>query len=83
MSQIRLNPFFDFCRVKVMKQSFDQEKQMVTMTIHPAERYDPVCHHCQHKVKSIHSYHERKGRDFSFPNSIILFFLSSLKKKFS
>ncbi|NLJ39087.1 MAG: hypothetical protein GX432_10045, partial [Candidatus Atribacteria bacterium] len=63
MSQIQLNPFFDFCRVKVMKQSYDQEKQLVTMTIHPDERYDPVCHHCQQKVTEIHSYHERTVRD--------------------
>jgi len=65
MSQIQLNPFFDFCRVKVIKQSLDQEKQMVTMTIHPDERYDPVCSHCQQKVKSIHSYHQRTVRDLN------------------
>ena len=65
MSQIQLNPFFDFCRVKGIKQSLDQEKQMVTMTIHPDERYDPVCSHCQQKVKSIHSYHQRTVRDLN------------------
>ncbi len=27
MSQIQLKSFFDFCRVKVMKQSYDQEKK--------------------------------------------------------
>lgn len=59
MSRIKLNLFFDFCRATVKNLSFDQEKQMITMTIHPDERYDPVCHHCQHKVKKIHSYQER------------------------
>ena len=60
-----LNPFFDFCRVRVANQSLDQEKQLVTITLHPDERYDPVCSHCQHKMKSIHSYHERTVRDLN------------------
>ncbi|MDD3715103.1 MAG: hypothetical protein PHU16_09665, partial [Atribacterota bacterium] len=47
MSQIQLNPFFNFCRVKVANQSFDQEKQLVTVSIHPYKHYDLVCHRCQ------------------------------------
>jgi transposase len=65
MSQIKLNPFFNFCRVKVTQQSFDQEKKMVTMTIHPDERYDPICHRCQQKVKRIHSYKGKTVRDLN------------------
>jgi len=65
MSQIQLKSFFDFCRVKVTKQSFDQEKHLVTMTINPDERYDPVCHHCQQRVEKIHFYHERMVRDLN------------------
>ncbi|HCU21754.1 MAG TPA: hypothetical protein DF698_02455 [Candidatus Atribacteria bacterium] len=65
MSQIQLNAFFDFCRVKVMKQSYDQEKKLVTMTINPDKRYDPVCHHCQQRGAKIHSYHERMVRDLN------------------
>jgi len=65
MSQIQLNAFFDFCRVTVKKQSFDKEKQLVTIAIHPDERFDPVCHHCQRKVKRIHSSRERMVRDLS------------------
>jgi transposase len=38
---------------------------VVTLTIEPDKRYDPVCHHCQHKVKRIHSYHERMVRDLN------------------
>lgn len=82
MSQIKLNLFFDFCRVKVINQTFYQEKRLVTVTIHSDNRYDPVCHHCQQKVQEVHAYQERKVRDFSFPNSILSFFLSALKKKF-
>ncbi|HQK84260.1 MAG TPA: hypothetical protein PLK24_10010 [Atribacter sp.] len=47
MSQIQLNPFFNFCRVKVANQSFDQEKQLVTVSIHPYKHYDLVCQRCQ------------------------------------
>ena len=65
MSQIQLNAFFDFCRVKVVKQSFDKEKQMVTIAIHPDERFDPVCHRCHRRVTRIHSYHERMVRDLN------------------
>ena len=65
MSQIQLKPFFDFCRVKVVKQSFDQEKKMVNLVIHPDKRYEPICHHCQHQVKEVHSYHERMVRDLN------------------
>lgn len=42
-----------------------KKKKLVTITIHPDNRYDPVCSHCQHKVKSIHSYHERTARDLN------------------
>ncbi|QPM66870.1 hypothetical protein RT761_00056 [Atribacter laminatus] len=83
MSQIQLNPFFDFCRVKVINQTFYQEKRLVTVTIHSDNRYDPVCRCCQNKMKEVHSYHERKLRDLNFPSSKISFFLSTLKKKFS
>jgi len=65
MSQINLKSFFNFCRVKVTKQSFDQEKKLVTMTINPDKRYDPVCHHCQQRGAKIHSYHERMVRDLN------------------
>ena len=65
MSRIQLNAFFDFCRVKVVKQSFDKEKQMVTIAIHPDERFDPVCHRCHRRVTRIHSYHERMVRDLN------------------
>ncbi|NLJ37560.1 MAG: hypothetical protein GX432_02225 [Candidatus Atribacteria bacterium] len=37
----------------------DQEKQMVTIAIHPDERFDPVYHRCHRRVTRIHSYHER------------------------
>ena len=83
MFQIQLNRFFNFCRVKVVNKAFEQEKQLVTITLHPDEHYDPVCSHCQQKVKCIHSYHERTVRDLKFPNSLISFFLSVLKRKFS
>jgi len=69
MSQINLNPFFDFCRVKVVNQTLDQEKQLVTITLHPDERYDPVCSHCQQKVQEVHSYHERIVRDLNCLNA--------------
>jgi len=69
MSQINLKSFFDFCRVKVVNQSFDQEKQLVTITLHPDERYDPVCSHCQQKVQEVHSYHERTVRDLNCLNA--------------
>jgi len=65
MSQIQLKSFFDFCRVKVTKQSYDQEKKLVTMTIKPDKRYDPICHHCQQRTERIHSYHERMVRDLN------------------
>ena len=65
MSQIQLNAFFDFCRVKMVKQSIDKEKQMVTITIHPDERFYPVCHRCQQRAKRIHSSNERRIRDLN------------------
>jgi hypothetical protein len=33
--------------VKVANQSFDQEKQLVTVSIHPYKHYDLVCQRCQ------------------------------------
>lgn len=33
MSWIQLNPFFDFCRVKVVEQSFDKENNIVTILV--------------------------------------------------
>jgi len=65
MSQIQLNPFFDFCRVKVVEQSFDKEDNLVTIKMQPDERYHPVCHRCQQKVKRVHSTNERMVRDLN------------------
>jgi len=63
MSQIQINAFFNFCRVKVVKPSFDQEKKRVNIAIHPDERYHPVCHRCQQSAQKIHSYNDRMVRD--------------------
>ena len=65
MSQIQLNPFFNFCRVKVVEQSFDKEKQMITIAIYPDKRFDPIGHCCQQRVKRIHSSNERMVRDLN------------------
>ncbi|MCX6089135.1 MAG: hypothetical protein NTX88_01910 [Candidatus Atribacteria bacterium] len=63
MSQIPINAFFNFCRVKVVKPSLDQEKKRVNIAIHPDEHYHLVCHHCQQPAKRIHSYNDRMVRD--------------------
>lgn len=41
------------------------KQEVVTITVRPDERYIPVCHTCQRKVKQIHSYHCRWIRDLN------------------
>lgn len=65
MPRIKVTPFFRFCRVKVVKQEIDTIQNIVTITVKPDERYCPVCHKCQRKVKQIHSYHKRRIRDLN------------------
>jgi len=65
MPKIQVSPFFRFCRVKVVKQEVDTAQNFVTITVRPDERYVPICHKCQRKVKQIHSYHSRMIRDLN------------------
>ena len=65
MPKIQVTPFFKFRRVKVVKQKVDTIQNIVAITVKPDERYCPVCHKCQRKVKQIHSYHSRRIRDLN------------------
>lgn len=65
MSKIKVTPFFKFCRVKVMKQEVYIARNVVAITVKPDERYIPICHKCQRKVKQIHSYQSRRIRDLN------------------
>ena len=65
MSKIELKAFFEFCRVRIVKQAVNIRSKLVFLKAKPDERYKPVCHNCKGHSDSIHSYHERTVRDMS------------------
>ena len=65
MSGIKLNAFFEFCRVRVTHQFFDSRNQEVQVTVDPNKRYRPICHICKRPAQGVHSYHRRMIRDMS------------------
>ncbi len=65
MSDIKINPFYEFCRVKTMNYEVDAKEKIVTITASPDERYKPICHKCKKAVDIIHSRDKRTVRDLS------------------
>jgi len=65
MSGIKLNAFFEFCRVRVTHQFFDSRSQEVRVTVEPNRRYRPICHICKRPAQGVHSYHRRMIRDMN------------------
>jgi transposase len=65
MSNIHVIPFFQFCRVEVMEQTVELEKNSVHVKLRPDTRYRPLCSKCKKRVKNIHSYNHRIVRDLN------------------
>ena len=65
MSEIKLNAFFEFCRVRVTHQFFDGRSQEIQVTVEPDKRYRPICHFCRGPARGVHSYHRRRIRDMN------------------
>jgi transposase len=65
MSTIEVKEFFEYYRVRVVKQEVDVEKKVVSIGLKPDERYAPVCHKCGDSTWEIHSLNERTVRDLN------------------
>lgn len=65
MSEINIKAFFQFCRVKVTKQSLNIQGNAVYIGVEPDKRYTPLCHECNSPAYSIHSYRHRTIRDLN------------------
>jgi transposase len=65
MSNIQVTAFFQFCRVKVMEQTVEREKNSVYIKLRPDIRYSPLCSKCKERVHYIHSYNHRIVRDLN------------------
>ena len=65
MSEINIKAFFQFCRVKVTKQSVNIQERAVFIEVKPDKRYAPLCHQCNSPSGSIHSYRQRTIRDLN------------------
>lgn len=69
MSNIKLNAFYRFCRVRVVDHMINHQQQQVQITTEPDKRYRPICHICKQPAKGVHSYHERMVRDLDVFNA--------------
>lgn len=65
MSDVNIKTFFQFCRVKVIKQSVNIQTKIASVAVEPDKRYMPLCHECNSPSDSIHSYHNRTVRDLN------------------
>lgn len=65
MSDINIKTFFHFCRINVIEQSVNFQKNRAFIEVTPDKRYTPLCHECKGSSNSIHSYHRRTIRDLN------------------
>ena len=76
MSNIQINAFFKFCRVKVMEQVVDTIRKIVTIRIQPDKRYTPICCNCKRGIKEIHSHNRRAVRDLNILDAKTFIFVT-------
>lgn len=65
MSNIRINAFFKFSKVKTINQTLDIQSKTVSIKTEPDERYKPRCYKCNNISNKVHSYHDRVIRDMN------------------
>lgn len=63
MSNLKINKYFPYKRVKLIDQTITEDCEKSYITVKPNQRYNPRCHICGTKVSSIHSLGNRDIRD--------------------
>ncbi len=79
MSNLNINKYFPFKRIKLTDQTFTEDGTTSTIKIEPNKSYRPQCHICGGKVNRVHSIGSRSIRDLSICSKKV--FLDSTYRK--
>jgi len=73
MSVCNIRTFYQFTRVKIVKNQYYEEDNLIVIHLEPDRRYLPVCSICGSNNCMIHSYRKRFVRDLPLAtNKVIL-----------
>ncbi len=69
MSGISISPYFPFRRIKIAKQAVDAAATKALIDVVPDQRFQPICHLCGNKARTVHSWTQRSVRDLNLAST--------------
>ena len=69
MSGNSIAPYFPFRRIKIAKQTLEPGATKAVIDVVPDQRFQPVCHMCGKKTRSVHSWTQRSVRDLNLAST--------------